>query len=181
MSVVPSARPKDSKKPQRQVLLIRHAEKPPDEAMSVHLSLAGTKRAEALPELFMKSNNRPDPLSTPQFIFATKNSKHSHRPLETVTPLARKLNLAVNTDFADDDFAKLADEILKNPRYADKTILICWHHGTLPQLARKLGTGDAPAHIKGSVFDRVWKIEFNGEKASFSDRPQRLLPGDSKK
>ena len=138
----------------RQVLLIRHAEKPPEGAMSVHLA-ARECNAEALPELFSKSNSRPNPFPTPQFIFATKNTKHSHRPLETVTPLARKLNLSVNTDFADDDFAKLAEELFRNREYADKTILICWHHGTLPQFAQKLRAVDVPARFKGSVFDRV--------------------------
>ena len=43
----------------RQVLLIRHAEKPPDEAMSVELTDAGKKRANALPQLFAKYSARP--------------------------------------------------------------------------------------------------------------------------
>jgi hypothetical protein len=180
--VMPSARPQDSKQSAPwQVLLIRHAEKPPDEAMSVDLSSVGKKRAEALPDLFKESNSRPKPFSTPDFIFATRNTKHSHRPLETVTPLARKLNLTVNTDYADDEFAKLADHVLKNPKYANKTVLICWHHGTLPQLARKLRAADAPDRIKGSVFDRIWQIDYPGQKATFSDLPQRLLPDDSTK
>ena len=78
------------------VLLVRHAEKPPDADESVHLSAEGKKRADALPGLFEASKARPDPLPKPDFVFATENSKHSHRPLETVTPLARKLKLTVN-------------------------------------------------------------------------------------
>src|SRR5438445_235430 len=78
----------------RQVLIIRHAEKP--EGDSIHLSPEGQQRAEALLRLFTKSADRPDPFPTPDFIFATKKSSHSNRPLETVLPLAKALNLDVN-------------------------------------------------------------------------------------
>ena len=90
-------------------------------------------RREALPDLFKKSPERPNPFPKPDFIFATKNSKHSHRPLLTVMPLAKKLKLPINADFADEEFAKLANEVLHNSRYAGKTVLISWHHGMIPQ------------------------------------------------
>ena len=166
----------------RLVMLIRHAEKPPDEKMSVDLSAAGEKRAGALPGLFTKSASRADPLPKPDFIFAAKDSKHSHRSTQTVAPLAKKLGLKVSADVANDDFATLAAEILGKPKYAGKTILICWHHGNLPGLAGKFGANGAPDHMKGSVFDRVWQITYDSTgKATFADLPQRLLPGDSKK
>ena len=82
-----------------QVLIIRHAEKPSEDDLSVDLSPAGKKRAEALPGLFIKSNSRPAPFPRPDFIFATKNSMQSHRPLETVTPLAKKLGITVNFSY----------------------------------------------------------------------------------
>lgn len=166
----------------RVVLIIRHAEKPPEEAKSVHLSAEGTKRALALPQLFQASPNRPDPFPTPAFIFAAKDSKHSHRPVETVTPLARTLKLPIHSHHENEDFAGLAREILGHHKYAGKTILICWHHGTIPLLARELKVSDAPDHWKGTVFDRVWQISYDGTgKAKFANRPQHLLPGDSEK
>jgi hypothetical protein len=163
------------------VMLIRHAEKPADDT-SPDLSAEGQKRAEAIPELFKKSDTRPEPLPTPDFIFATKNSKNSHRPLETVTPLAKSLKLTVNSDFADDDVAEVAQELFKNPMYSGKIVLVCWHHGKLPKLAHKLKADDAPETWDGKVFDRVWRID-NDEKgkATFSNLPQQLLPGDSQK
>ncbi len=178
----PAAEPAADRSYPDRVLLIRHAEKPPDDAMSASLSPQGQRRAQALPELFRKSAAHPNPLPTPEFIFATKNSKHSHRPVETVTPLARALGLALSTDIADEDFARLAAELLGKPKYAGKTVLVCWHHGTLPELARKLGAADAPDHFKGSAFDRVWQITYDARgRAAFQDLPQRLLPGDSTK
>jgi hypothetical protein len=166
--------------PQR-VLIIRHGEKSPDDKV-VHLNAEGKERAEQLYLLFKASASRPDPLPTPDFIFAAKDSKHSHRSVETVTPLAKKLKLTVNSNYADADYAKLAQEILQNRRYAGKTILICWHHGMAPNLANQLRAVAAPGHWKGSVFDRVWQItyEMNG-KTAFQDLPQHLLKSDSDK
>jgi len=171
-----------SKTHPRQVLLIRHAEKPPEEAKSVDLSVEGKERAAALPKLFEASEKRPKPFVTPDFIFATKNTKHSHRPLETVTPLAKKLKLTINSEYADDEHAKLAEHLFQTTKYADKTILISWHHGMIPKLAQDLRATDAPDSWKGSVFDRVWQITYDEQgKATIENRPQQLLSGDSDK
>ena len=62
----------------RSILVIRHAEKPAD-AADANLSPAGMKRADALPELFKKTDDRPDPLPTPDFIFATRPTKQIGR------------------------------------------------------------------------------------------------------
>jgi hypothetical protein len=161
------------------VLIVRHAEKPPVGDDSVHLAAEGVKRAEALPRLFRAAKNRPGPFPAPDFIFATKDSKRSSRPAETVAPLARALNRPVNAEFANADVAGLVREILGQPKYAGKTVLICWHHGTTPRLAKELGVADAP-EWKGSSFDRVWQITFDASgKATLRDRPQQLLPGDA--
>jgi hypothetical protein len=102
--------------------------------------------------------------------------------VETVTPLAKSLKLAVNASYADADFSKLAERILYGREYAGKTILICWHHEVAPDLAHKLGAKQAPNHWKGEVFDRVWELTYdkNG-KVTFRDLPQRLLNADSEK
>src|SRR5215218_6807327 len=143
----------------RSILLIRHAEKPADADSG--LSPVGRKRADALPELFKRAADRPDPLPTPDFIFAAQASRHSNRSAETVAPLARALKLEVNTGYANDDYAALAEELYTNPKYAGKTVLICWHHGNLPELAAALGAGGVPDKWKDAVFDRVWVVTFD--------------------
>lgn len=166
----------------KQVLVIRHAEKPPEESKSLDLNAEGKERAAALPKLFEVTEKRPKPFATPEFIFATKNTKHSHRPVETVTPLAKKLKLTINSDYTDEDCGKLADHLFQNAKYADKTILICWHHGMIPRLAEQLKVAGAPSSWKGSVFDRVWQITYDAQgKTIFENLPQQLLPGDSEK
>ncbi len=168
----------------KQVLLIRHAEKPPDEDKSVHLSKQGEERAKALPQLFVKSPTRPIPFPRPDFLFATHNSKSSHRPVETVTPLSRKLGLPINDAFKNDvpGMRGLSNEVFGKKKYQGKTVLVCWHHGTMPEMAGLLRATGYPAKVGSKVFDRVWQITYDKEgKTTFANLPQRLLPGDSKK
>jgi len=169
------AQERNARFPQR-VLIIRHAKKPGQEENSIHLSHEGKERADELHQLFKVSEDRPEPFPTPDFIFAAKMSKHSNRSVETVTPLAKKLKRPINAAFRDEDFENLAHEILRNQKYAGKTILICWHHGTAPELANRLGAANAPGRWKDSVFDRVWQINYDKTgTVTFSDLPQQLL------
>lgn len=163
------------------ILLIRHAEKPADDT-DVHLSPEGKKRADALPDLFKKTDARPDPFPTPEVIFATRPTKHSNRPVETVAPLAKVLKRDVNAAYADDDYPKLAEELSTKPTYAGKTVLVCWHHGNLPELAAALGATDVPQKWKDGAFDRVWVVTFDdaGKARPLVKRHQALLPGDGR-
>ena len=163
------------------ILLIRHAEKPADDT-DIHLSPEGKKRADALPELFKKSDTRPDPFPTPDFIIATKASKHSNRPVETVTPLTKALKLEIDTTYANDSYADLAEKLYTTPKYEGKVVLICWHHGTLPEFATTLGATGVPDKWKDAVFDQVWMVTFGekGKNTPLTKRPQALMPGDAK-
>jgi hypothetical protein len=160
------------------VLVIRHAEKPDDD--SVHLSPAGQKRAEALHQLFEGTADRPAPFPKPDFIFATKRAAHSNRPVETVTPLANSLGMDIHEDIEDDDYAQLAAKLLMKPKYTGKVVLVCWHHGKIPQLAGKLGVKDAPAPWDPAVFDKVWVITYKDGEAKLTVANQALMPGDKK-
>jgi|SRR5215472_4114289 len=170
---------------------------------SPNLSIQGSARAAAIPSLFVPAkpaldcsmmqnatsfsllycsvqlSGDPPRFPTPDFIFATDRSKNSNRPIETITPLAAALNLHYDSKHADDDYAKVASDILTDPKYAGKTVLICWHHGKIPQLAQALGVSNPP-DWKGHVFDRVWHITYPSGKAALKDLPQQLLFGDSK-
>jgi hypothetical protein len=189
---------KNTKYPQ-QILIIRHAEKTGDKA-DVHLSKQGEERAEALYQLFGASRERPDPFPTPDFIFAASNAKDSHRPLETVTPLAMRLKLSINDTYESklpaalipgdgkEKAAKgpgmlgLRDDLFGQPKYFGKTILVAWRHTTIPALARTLKASKVPDKWEDNVFDRVWQITYDDQgNTTFRDRPQRLLPGDAEK
>jgi phosphohistidine phosphatase SixA len=154
------------------VYVIRHAEKP-DSADDPNLSSKGYERAKALAGVI------PQHFCTPDFIFATAPSKHSVRPLETVRPLAEVLKMKILDPYADADYAKLAHDLLTDPRYSGKTILVCWHHGAIPNLAKALGAKDAPDKWNPDVFDRVWLLKFADGKVQFLNLPQKAMPGDS--
>lgn len=191
-----------------QILIIRHGEKvgdpKKDDDGGRHLSVQGSARATALPSLFSPAQpqlsckfdhkaaefigsyqqiplkGRASQFPTPNYIFATQISKHSKRPIETVTPLATAVNLPINDGFADNDgdITKMTNAILND--YPGSVILICWHHGKIPDVAKALGVS-RPPKWNAKVFDRVWQITYPKGKASLQDLPQKLLFGDSSK
>jgi hypothetical protein len=151
-----------------QIVLIRHAEKPPDPE-DPHLSRAGVKRAERLVS-FITTDPAMTRFGLPVAVFATQPTKHDNgqRTQETVAPLARALKLPVLTPYLGKDFAALAKLILGTPAYAGKTVLICWNHEEIPQLAAALGVTPEPPKWKGSVFDQVYVISYHDGKAALA-------------
>jgi hypothetical protein len=191
-----------------QVLIIRHGEKlgdpKKDNDGGRHLSVRGSARAAALPSLFVPAlpqlgcsmHHKPAEFTAhyqlvpvkgsaprfpaPHYIFATQASKDSKRPIETVTPLATALNVPLNDGFADKDASiqKMTNAILND--FPGEIILVCWHHGNIPDIAKALGIAKPPKW-DGKVFDRVWQITFPKGKASLTNSAQMLLYGDSAK
>lgn len=166
---------------QTRVLIIRHGEKPGDPAAESavdgrELSPRGVERAAALATYIPRTFGAPD------FLFATQQSKHSNRPVETITPLSQAVGVEINDKHADDDYQKVADDILGHPKYAGKLILICWHHGKIPKLTSALGGIPPQNHWPDTVFDRVWSLEISVPPATgipAQNLPQNLLPEDS--
>ena len=162
-----------------EIILLRHAEKPPDES-NVRLSATGKERARALVRFFATTRevgtNGP-----PVALFAARpvSRKHSNRPVETLQPLAKHLKLRIQTQYTAREYAALAKKILHDPVYDGKTVVICWVHDYLAELAGSLGVKPRPAPWKSSVFDRVWVITYQGKEASLTSLPQNLLPGDA--
>lgn len=189
-----------------QVLIIRHGEKlgdpKKDNDGGRHLSVRGSARAAALPSLFVPAlpqlgcsmHHKPAEFTahyqsvpvkgsaprfpSPHYIFATEASKDSKRPIETVTPLATALNVPLNDGLADKDASiqKMTNAILND--FPGEIILVCWHHGNIPDIAKALGIAKPPKW-DGKVFDRVWQITFPKGKASLTNSAQMLLYGDS--
>lgn len=151
-----------------QIILIRHAEKPADPA-NPHLSRAGVKRAEQLVS-FITTDPAMTRFGLPVAVFATRTTKddNGQRTQETVAPLARALKLPVQTPYLGKDYAALATLILANPAYDRKTVLICWNHEEITQLAAALGVTPGPPKWKGGVFDRVYVISYHDGKAALA-------------
>ncbi len=162
--------------PPATILIIRHAEKLPNG--DTDLSPAGYQRAQLLVKAFVPPGVRPD-LPTPQFIFAAALSPHSNRSALTVAPLADALHLQVNQDFADQQYAGLAAELLSGS-YAGRVVLVSWHHGRIPQLAAALGATPPYNPWPDQQFDRIWKIDYINGKATLQDLPYEIAPAASR-
>lgn len=160
-----------------QIILIRHAEKPAD-TTDPHLSAAGRARAAGLVRFLRK-----DPVVTkfgpPVALFATATTKDGDgvRTQETLAPAAGALTLPVQTPFLGKQYADLAKQILVNQAYAGKTIIVCWNHEYLPQLAAALGVTPKPPKWKGSDFDGVYVITYTHGSATMSRMREQLSKG----
>jgi len=161
------------------VILLRHAEQPPHES-SVHLSERGEARARAL-VAFLTNAPAFATNSPPAALFAPKFTRRGHtiRPYETLEPVAHYLKLPVQMPYGPTGYVALAKHILTDPALDGKTVVICWRHDELPNIAKALGVKPKPARWKGGVYDRVWVITCEHHRSWLTDLPQKLLPGDS--
>jgi phosphohistidine phosphatase SixA len=143
------------------ILLMRHAEKTGD-PMDPHLSQDGSTRAAKLADYI------PATFGIPQFLIATSISEHSIRPIETIEPLSAKIGVPIDATFAEQDYGALASQLLSEPRYGDAgaLIVICWHHGNIPSLARTLGAkpGSYPDPWDANVFNQILVLNYSGDR-----------------
>jgi len=143
----------------RLILVMRHAEKPQD-ALDPNLSPSGQARAVRL-ETYIPQTFGAD------FILAAASSKHSARPYETVQPLSKTTGKPIDATIADQDYGFLANELLSDTIYAQKAVVVCWHHGNIPSLMHALGAkdGDYPDPWNRNVFNLILKVEFSATGA----------------
>ncbi len=165
------------------ILIIRHAEKPDS---GNGLSPAGKQRAQAYVNYFTNFTVNSEALKL-DWLFATADSKESHRPRLTLEPLSQALGLRLDTKFKDRQTAALVKEIRSQP--PGNHILICWHHGEIPQLVRALGADPAKLLPHGqwpdSVFGWVLQLRYDQDGRLLAGETKRisenLMPGDSDK
>ena len=190
------------------VMLMRHAEKTAHKE-EVHfeqwhlknaqpLSTKGEERAEALTEFFTRD---PEMLKYGSIfeLFAPNPAKNylEVRPIQTITPLSKKIHKKVQHPYDLGQEAKLVQHILNRHEYFGKTILICYEHKHIPVLAnffvaqtKSSGISipqawpfsDTSASEAEEIFDRVWVLEFDietGRIVAFYNLPQRLMFGDA--
>jgi hypothetical protein len=170
------------------IMIIRHAEKPkrsgnanaitPEGGYDKHsLTVAGWMRAGALAALFAPHSGEPPAgLHRPDAVYGPTYEGRSKRSVQTVTPLAARLGLDIDTRYAAGDEARLAEELTTCPG----ATLVAWKHSGIPKIAEHLGhvTPAPPLRWPGSRYDVVWIFTRNGSGWRFAQIPQMLLPGD---
>jgi len=174
------------------IMLVRHGEKPTDpppygvtadgERESESLTVRGWQRAGALAVLLAPANGPfQDPaLARPQFIYASTPSKRqgSRRAVETMTPLAEKLAIRINSNYPKLEWERMLEEAF----LCAGVVLICWQHDFLPKLAgRILGNRAAvPQEWPEDRYDMIWVFDRDATSGAYNFKqvPQNLLMGD---
>jgi hypothetical protein len=169
------------------IMVIRHAEKPNslDGGVSptgvrdkTSLSVKGWQRAGALGVLFSPPGIAGQPaLAVPRFLFASVVS--SQRPVQTIVPLSRKLNLSITGGRRGEE-----KKLVEQASSCDGPVLISWQREQIPELAKLLlkgspDEGKHPTFWPQDRFDLTWVFELQSGIYRFQQIPQCLLAGDS--
>jgi hypothetical protein len=176
------------------IFVIRHAEKP-DAELGIRgineqgeidpasLSTRGWQRAGALVTAFCRPGATEHNLPRPLRIYAANrqaDGKLSLRSIQTVRPLAEKLELTINSQFGKGNEAALAKETSEGM----SPVLICWAHEGIPEIASSImstaGGGAIPQVWPSSRYDLIWSFTRTERGWQFAQLPQLLLAGDNR-
>jgi hypothetical protein len=172
------------------IMVIRHAEKPgsyngvqyvgvnnlgtlADDDGAKHLVTLGWKRAGALVTLFAAPwGPKTLSLATPQFLFASDPiAKHddgisdegpSQRPHETLTALAAKLTLSIDTSYGKNHYAKM----VKSALACEGVVLIAWQNEDIALTGEDGRPGDQPGNPGADRNN--WDVQYPNELADWS-------------
>ena len=168
----------------KRIVILRHGEKPgnpadPDTPANPDLSPPGFARATRLVTII------PGKFGGPDFLVAAADSVKSHRPVETLQPLANELHFESDRfiqTYVNADYSDLATDLLTKSDFSGKLVIVCWHHGNIPDLALALRAPLAqlmatPEMSAGrwdpTVFDRFWILDYGaGDAVAFQSMAQ---------
>lgn len=98
--------------------------------------------------------------------------------METITPLAEKLGLQINSQFLKFNY----EAMLEKATSSDGVVLICWQQEVIPNIANYILRSNkmSPQDWPDERFDMVWVFERDkrSDRYSFHQVPQCLLMGD---
>lgn len=160
----------------KEILIIRHAEKPAD-ATNENLSTKGYERAAALAYYLPATFGAIDHI----FAAGVGLKSPSKRPTETVTPLATQLGKKIHDTYLKDEYQDMVSHILGDDSYTNTVIAIAWQHTDIESITNAFRTKDVPTTPwPEDCFDLVWKLRYNGDKTyTLEQIPQLLLYGDT--
>lgn len=190
--------------PPSKIMLIRHAEKPPNppnkqgpwdaqldgqSGNGKSLIVPGWQRAGALNGLFAPYRSRPSnpAIATPDFIYAANPSGETQRPWETVTPLAAWLNYAQGSEQFNVTFSIGGGEkdLVASVLGRGGVGLICWEHDNImPNIMGAINSQVPIANFASipnpfpDVFYLVWVLDLKDGSYTWTSVSQNLIAGD---
>jgi hypothetical protein len=95
---------------------------------------------------------------------------------QTVTPLAIKYNLAINSKYDKDDATGVANDIMQRKG----TVLVAWEHHEIISIVEALGIHDQDLIWNHNDFDSIWIVTIDKKgKAIFKEDTEGLTPSSS--
>jgi hypothetical protein len=144
------------------VLIVRHAEKPPESAGQTGLTEAGRHRAEAYTSYFEPFQEDGLKLNI-SALYAGADDATSIRPRLTLEPLSKASGIPLNAAISTKSPESLAALLRTQPHGG--TPLICWRHGKIPALLTALGAAPGSLLPAGKwpddVYDWVIVLHFD--------------------
>ena len=166
------------------IQIVRHGEKPAD-ANSHVLSKRGEDRAEALVDVF--GTPRPG-FERPSWIFASKGQTTSQRMVQTATPLAGDLGLAIDSRYDSENAVEETAALLAKQAKAGFSVLAVLEHSCIVKvetaLVKKLGgklkSGKVRKDWNDKDFSSCDRLESTdgGATWTYSTKDEGALEGD---
>jgi hypothetical protein len=137
----------------------------------------GWDRAHRLVDLFDPAQGSPRAgLARPKVIYAAgaNGNGEGMRTRETVTPLADKLGIPVNTNFGKGDEKARVEHVIAEPG----PTLISWQHGEIPIIAEAFPSvaPTPPSQWPNDRFDVIWTLTKTADGWHFAQIPELALP-----
>jgi len=149
------------------IVIIRHGEKP---KIGDNLNCQGLNRSRLLPAVIVKKFGVPDFSYVPS-VSSDSSTKHA-RMLQTITPLAAKYNLTINSKYTGKDSSGLVADIMKR----NGTVLVVWDHKSILPIIHALNINDASLKWNDDDFDSIWIITFQYGKPVLKKDREGLKP-----
>lgn len=149
------------------VVIIRHGEKP---KAGDNLNCQGLNRSQLIPAVIVSKFGIPAFSYVPS-VGADSSTKHA-RMFQTITPLAVKYNLAINSKFVGKDSTGLVNDMLKK----HGTVLVVWDHKSILPIIHAFGINDPQLKWSDDDFDSIWIISFNNGIAQLTKDKEDLKP-----
>ncbi len=149
------------------VIIIRHAEKP---KTGDNLNCQGLNRSMLIPQMIVSKFGVPAFSYVPT-LGADSSTKHA-RMFQTITPLAVKYNLAINSKFIGKDSSGLANDILKR----HGLVLVVWDHKSIVPIVHAFGINETQLKWNDDDFDSIWIITFSNHVALLTKDIEGIKP-----
>ena len=98
--------------------------------------------------------------------------------METITPLAQRLKLRINTSFPRFDYENMVEEVVSHRG----VVLICWQREYIPMIAKHILKAEriTPSIWPEDCFDIAWVFDLDrrSSRYRFKQVAQKLLAGD---